>query len=161
MIGAGRKTIASIDGSAEEATFYYFDAKVITELQPYGNLPFAVVGLKGRKLQVINLDDEFVLYQKELKFMTYTLQHSFNLAANDPATFPLRRLKRLRTRDKWMPFTAWKHRHCWVGDPMLLRLHCFFRLIREVPTGANTIQRGPGINFVDRRSATVQTTEDG
>jgi hypothetical protein len=25
-------------------------------------------------------------------------------------------------RGKWMPFTAWKHRHCWVGDPMLLRL---------------------------------------
>lgn len=50
-----------------------------------------------------------------------------------------------------MQFTAWRYRHFWNGNNVLIGTHVFYRLIRQVATGGNIVTKGKFINFVECR----------
>ena len=62
---------------------------------------------------------------------------------------PRRRQFYLDKTNTWIEFEATMYRHWWVGDPMTLRIHAFFRTIRQATTSSNVIRRGNRINYID------------
>jgi hypothetical protein len=64
MIGFGDRASAPVAGeTSSRATWFLFHYSVVEELEAYGNLPFAVIGLKQGQLQVIYLDATLKLYE--------------------------------------------------------------------------------------------------
>jgi hypothetical protein len=93
MVGFGVRTEPSyeaLEECADHATFYLFDSKVFNELTPYGNLPFAFVGLLQGKLQVVDLDEELKLFESPLKFATINFKACLALARQSPVQTPKR-----------------------------------------------------------------------
>jgi hypothetical protein len=62
MIGFGDRNKAPSAKETSSATWYLFDFSVAKKVQAFGNLPFAVIGLKKGHLQVIQLDAPLKLY---------------------------------------------------------------------------------------------------
>jgi hypothetical protein len=127
MIGFGRKTTSSEGG--KHATYYLFPSDDISHLEPFGDLPFAVVGIKQGKIQVIYLKAKLRLYQKPLEFDTITFSESVEMAKMERVyELPIPRFEYKEKEGVWMQFTAWKFCHCWTGNHMKLCHHAFFRL---------------------------------
>jgi hypothetical protein len=77
MVGFGKRAEAPCEGVETckyHATFFLFSREVFDLLIPYGNLPFAFVGLFGGSLQVVHLQVELRLFQKFLAFDTIKFQ---------------------------------------------------------------------------------------
>jgi hypothetical protein len=179
MVGFGQKTVASrnlrdsgksckmSDDTAtfcrktccklvdQHATFYLFDSRVFHELTPYGNLPFAVIGIIEGRLQVIFLEKELHLFLKPLTFDTVKFSQCIALAKKSPSVMPKKKYKHLEAKGKWMEFTAWRYRHCWQGNNLLIRHHCYFRLVRQIAAGGNIVTKGNNVNFVECRVGEV------
>jgi hypothetical protein len=51
-----------------------------------------------------------------------------------------------------MVFDAWRYRHWWVGNHMVVRYHAFFRSIRQTPTSSNVVRKGKRINYIKLQS---------
>jgi hypothetical protein len=62
MIGFGDKASESLSKETSSATWFLFDFSVRQKLEAHGNLPFAVVGVKKGKLQIVPLDATLKLY---------------------------------------------------------------------------------------------------
>jgi hypothetical protein len=62
MIGFGDRAIAPSTKETSSATWYQFDFSVAKKLEAYGDLPFAVIGVKKGCLEVIQLDAPLKLY---------------------------------------------------------------------------------------------------
>lgn len=136
------------------ATWHIFPASTIEDLQPhaYGDLPHAVVGLKRGKLQVLLMEEDLHSCEAPLNFRMTHFADSVREAAKHRTLIPKRRKRHLRQVDKWLSFNAWQCGHKWAGNTMMLRHHVCFRLMREVPTGANIIRKGKKKNFVDHKN---------
>ena len=130
---------------------------MIDASSPVGNLPFGVVGIKksDNHLQVINRDEPARLYESPLKFREVTWDQVLMEASKFPvAKKPRNRLNYLDNRNHWHQFNAWQYRHWWEGDPSLLRIHAFFRTVRQVPTTSNIYRQDKHkINYIDAKSS--------
>jgi hypothetical protein len=163
LVGFGERTEASYEGGESckyQATFYLFSSDVFDLLIPYGDLPFAFVGLISGSLQVVHLQEELRLFQKPLTFDTIKFQDCIALAKLSPSQTPKKKFKHLEARGRWMEFNAWKFRHCWNGNNLLIRHHAYFRLIRQIATGGNIVAKGDYPNFVECRVPLVDS-DDG
>ena len=47
---------------------------------------------------------------------------------------------------------TWQCHHWWVGNNMFLRIHAFFRTMRQPPSSSNVICKGNIINYIDART---------
>jgi hypothetical protein len=61
---------------------------------------------------------------------------------------PFIRIVTLSKMDTWMVFDAWRYRHWWEGNHMVIRYHAFFRSIRQTPTSSNIIRKGKRLNYI-------------
>jgi hypothetical protein len=159
MVGFGNMAEASYDEGEtckHHATFYLFSSKVFDQLIPYGNLPFAFVGIIKGSLQVVQLQEKLRLFQKPLKFDTVKFHECIAFAKQSPSQTRKSRYKNLGARGKWMVFNAWQFRHRWNGNNLLIRHHVYFRLIRQIATGGNIIAKGKYPNFVECRVRGVE-----
>jgi hypothetical protein len=59
-----------------------------------------------------------------------------------------------------MEFNAWRFRHCWNGNNLLIRHHAYFKLIRQIATGGNIVAKGKYPNFVECRVRGVERDEE-
>jgi hypothetical protein len=151
MIGVGRgQDLLSDDASC--VTKHIFDSSIARELVTVGDLPFAVVGLLQHKnLQIIDFDASLKKYEFPLVFKMINFQSCVDSAVQMGTVKPRNQFVYLAKRDVWLRFKGWKYSHCWVGDPLPIRHHAFFRLIRYPTPSANVITVGNNINFVDHR----------
>jgi hypothetical protein len=151
MIGVG-KGQNSLSEDSSCVTKHIFESSIAGELVPVGDLPFAVIGLVQHKnLQIIDLEAPLKKYEYPLAFRTVSFQFCVDLAVQNGAVRSSKRFLYLGKRDVWQRFEGWKYSHCWEGDPLLIRHHAFFRLIRYPTPSANVITVGKNINFVDHR----------
>ena len=133
--------------------YYVFPSSVIDEMEPYGNLSFGIVGWKAKgTLQIVEKFEDTCIYRAPLVFSEYTWDQVLNFASKDRVhSKPRIRVKRLSKTNTWMKFEATMHRHWWVGIPMSLRYHVFFRTIRETISSSNIIRTGKRINYIDAK----------
>jgi len=135
--------------------FYIFADTIIDAMQPFGRLPWGVVGWKkDGTIQVIPNTEPPKLYTKPLTFQTVTwhdLIEAASLPENKQHKKPRNRIKRLDKTNCWQAFDAYKFRHWWAGNNLVLRHHAFFRNIREVPTSSNVIRKGKTINYINAK----------
>ena len=133
--------------------YYVFPDTIIDRMEPYGDLTFGIVGWKvSGELQIIDKWEDACLYQKPLNFIEYTWDQVIKLAGQSPvAKKPHRRVYRCDKLNEWMKFEATMYRHWFVGDPMTLRIHVFFRTIREATPSSNVIRKGKRINYIDAK----------
>ena len=153
LIGFGDKTKAKCDlrNNSKTVTYYKYHPYALFELQPYRDLPVAVIGIKQGLLQIVNLKEGYKVYQKPLTFETTTMQELLDLCQKiPPAKMPRNLYKYYKEGCKWQTFQGWKHAHWMIGDAYVDRIHIFFRPIREHPTGCNLVTEGKNINFVNR-----------
>jgi hypothetical protein len=149
MTGVGRgQDLLSDDASC--VTKHIFDSSIARALVTVGDLPFAVVGLlQHKKLQIVDLEAPLKKYEFPLVFKIVNFQLCVDLAVQMGTVKPCNQLVCLAKQDVWLQFQGWKCSHCWEGDPLLMRHHAFFRLIRCPTPSANVITVGNNINFVD------------
>jgi len=145
--------------------YYIFQADVIDKMQPYGLLPWGVVGWKKNgKVQVIPEEEESRLYTSPLVFFEATWDYVLQVAGhsqNRQLKKPHPRLKKLDKVDCWQKFWAYKYRHWWNGNHMVLRHHAFFRTMRHSPTSSNVVRKGIRTNYIDAKGPTwKQFTKD-
>ena len=143
--------------------YFCFRTGVIDAMRPYADLPFGVVGWvktarnkkkKNGVLQVIRNDAGHKLYKKPLTFEELTWKEVLEEAGKHlNPKIPKKRSVRLDKVDQWMSFDAYKYRHAWSGEHLLVRYHAYFRTVREVPTASNLVHKGGKTNYVDCRNA--------
>ena len=143
--------------------YFVFEASAIDHCEPFGNLPFGVVGwLKSGRIQVIEHSETSRLYQKPLTFTTTDWAGVLeNARANRVMFKPRKRLKFLDKTDTWMMFEAYKFHHWWLGNPFTLRYHAFFRTLRQTPTSSNLVRTGNRVNCVDMRPPEARPQKSG
>ncbi len=147
------------------AMFYQFDKKYLHHLHPHSFLPFAVIGLKEKKLQILPLDKGYKVYAKPFSFQTSTFESAISCGIT--ATLPRFAFKTFRGSNCWHSFCSWKYIHCFVGDCIVPRTHTFFRPIREVPPRSHFRSASSKPNFIsffdshlDLGLASVKTSSD-
>jgi hypothetical protein len=91
MIGFGDRASEPLGKETSSATWYQFDYSVAQKLAAYGNLPFAVIGVKKRRLQVIQLDATLKLYVSRCRFFNRSLLSQFFFNSRCPSSFHPRR----------------------------------------------------------------------
>ena len=131
--------------------FFVFPLEVIDQMEPHGELDFGVIGwTTDGWIHVVPGYEDVCIYRAPLIFEKFKWQQVLGFAK--PVTKkPRKRIVKLDKLNTWMLFKACRHRHWWVGNPMTLRYHAFFRSIRETPTMSNIIRRGPKINYIDAK----------
>lgn len=147
MIGFGARTVQSPDDDQGvingSATWIRVDASAVSALQPFGTLPFVVIGVKQGKLQIVNHNSQAKTEQDRVKPMPIekwstlelvTLSKAIDIAKSNRCGFPRRGERHLCMPSKWMAFEPWKYMHYWQGNTKLLRHHVFFQLIRQIPS---------------------------
>ncbi len=60
---------------------YHFPAATLSQLEVFGDLDFAVIGLKDNKLQVMPLIDDYSVIPSPSNHPQVTLQESFDMAS--------------------------------------------------------------------------------
>ena len=145
---------ADIGASPENPSnpiYYIFPSSVIDEMEPHGNLSFGIVGWKAKgTLQVVEKYEDACIYRAPLIFNEYSWEKIIFWAGKDRVyKKPRIRVVRLTQTNTWMKFEATMYRHWWVGNPMSLRYHVFFRTIRETISSSNIIRSGKRINYID------------
>lgn len=135
--------------------FYIFPSSMIDAMEPVGKLGFAVVGWKANgKIQVVDDSGECTIYRAPLTFNEYTWAQLLYFAEENARMHPEQRKKPfiriviLSKTDTWMVFDAWRYRHWWEGNHMVIRYHAFFRSIRQTPTSSNIIRKGKRLNYI-------------
>jgi hypothetical protein len=150
-------------------------AEALSYFQPYGDLPYAVVGTKKEngknRLQIDDApegwekhgskwhgskghgskrqNDRVCKTPKDLSLVS--LNDAFQKAAKCRQDFPYRRTHEMSKTNLWHQFTAWQFAHevRQGTNTLARRTHAYTRLIREVPTGANyNYKQGNPMNFV-------------
>lgn len=139
--------------------FYIFPSNTIDIMEPVGRLGFAVVGWKSNgKIQVVDDSGECCIYRAPLTFNEYTWPQLLYFAQENgrlhpgQTAKPRKRIVTLSKTDTWMVFDAWRYRHWWVGNHMVVRYHAFFRSIRQTPTSSNIVRKGKRINYIKLKS---------
>ena len=121
-------------------------------MEPYGLLPWGVVGWKRNgSIQVIANHEPPRLYTAPLTFKEVRWSDVLEAAGqpqNRQLARPHVRVVKLQETGHWHSFEAYKYRHWWAGNHMVLRYHAFFRNVRQVPTSSNVIRKGPNINYI-------------
>ena len=135
--------------------YYVFPHTVIDHMEPYADLSFGVVGWKANgELQIVEKDEDCCLYTKPLIFIEYTWQQILYFASKTRVhKRPRKRVYKLCKTNTWMEFEASMYRHWWVGNPYTLRIHVFFRTIREATPSSNIIRKGH-INYINAKDIT-------
>lgn len=134
-----------------EVQYHNFEASVVDELEPVGDLSFAVVGIKKGMLQIMHFNQPLKVFHQPLQFDEIPFAFALREVQGDKvegARRPLRAIKVLRQRNAWQSFFAWKYIHWWVGDPMALRVHVYVRVVKQIATGGtqtrfNTVLHAP------------------
>ena len=131
--------------------YYVFHKSAIDHMQPFGDLPYAVVGWTIRDgIHYIHDEGEVCIYRKPLTFNCIQWKALLDDARENRVNLkPRKRIVALKEQNKWMQFPAYKYRHWWVGNPMVVRYHVFFRSIRQTPVSSNIIRKGNRINYRD------------
>jgi hypothetical protein len=130
--------------------FFIFKSNVIDAMEPFGNLPYGIVGWKANgDLQVVPEFEGVCLYTTPLIFQTYKWKDVIKHASEHPVKKkPRKRIVSMHKTDTWLEFRAYIHRHWWCGNHLVERYHVFFRTIREVPISSNVIRNGPRANYI-------------
>jgi hypothetical protein len=116
---------------------YEFPPSDLQSLIPFGDLPYAVIGLKKGKMQIINLNNfSTIPSSKDLKLVTFL--EAVDACSQNPKDKFVRteRTKKLREPHKFHQFHAWKHIHYYTGSPHVPRTHAHLRPLRTDPTGS-------------------------
>ena len=131
--------------------FYYtFHKAALDHMMPYGDLNYAIVGwTKDKGVDMVNDEGEVCIYRAPLTFNTLSWTQVLEDAKANPVRKPKKRIICLQEENKWHQFPAYKYRHWWVGNPLVVRYHVFFRSIRQTPVSSNLIRKGNRINYVD------------
>ena len=142
---------------SKKITYFIFPWTHIDACDPVGNLSFGVVGFKttSNSLQVIHKDKPAKLFESPLKFDEVTWETVLSDALdpkNRVLERPRNRQKILSDRNAWHKFNAWQYRHWWSEDPALIRIHAFFRTVRQVPTSSNLYRDPKKINYIDGKT---------
>jgi hypothetical protein len=137
------------DGSMDMAIRYLFAAEVIAEIQPFGELPFAVVGIVEGKLQTMKMPSKTAvdLIPKVSALKLVSLEEAFAMMTRVEMKRPYRAV-RIGKANQWVKFSAWKHRHEHVGNPNVPRTSVFFRDLREQPTSGFLKRNAKKPNYI-------------
>ena len=126
-------------------------------MEPHSDINWGVVGFTASgKLQVIPLSERNHLCTSPLRFFECTWDELLACCVRVKAK-PKKRLVTLSDSNQWLQFNAWQCRHWWMGNPMLLRCHAFFRTMRQTPTSSNVIRKGNRTNYVDAKGKVWST----
>jgi len=136
-----------------DATKYRFPIQKLSELEPFGDLNFAVIGIRNNKLQKIDLFDQHKVFYSPSDLLLVSIQDSFDMAARlgstDNKTMN-RVVSKFHMRQRWYKFYGWMYAHQYLGEPLVCRTHVFFRAIRQVTTGCH-YNTGSKPNFYDKK----------
>ena len=120
---------------------YLFSSSVYEEIFTIGLLPFAVMGIKKGRLQVVPLgmdsptNFKIIASPKELDLINFQEAILKGKESNYDVP-PRKRYRRLQKPMTWHQFNAWRFRHRWFADCSILRIHAYFRGIRQnCPSG--------------------------
>jgi len=137
--------------------YYKFEPKVIDKLQPYGELHTVVVGIKGKKLQVVPPDFAGDVIERTKELPLKTIDEIFLEASHNPQKKPpkikrpITNIRGNKEYIKWHKFYGWKYAHRLepLREFTKKRIHVFFRLIREETSSARirTTKKGQPINY--------------
>jgi len=140
-----------LDGKNCDAAKYRFPVKRLSELQLFGDLNFAVIGVKDHKLQILGLDDQHRVISSPTELVLVTIQHCFDMAARLGTTDKNTKNKivtKFHMQQRWHKFYGWMYAHQYLGQPLVPRTHVFFRSIRQVTTGCHYITVGEKISMI-------------
>ena len=145
------RCIGSHPEDPSKPLYYTFHREAMDRMLPYGDLSYVIVGwTKERGIDIVNDEGEVCIYRAPLTFNTLSWSQVLEDAGANPAIKPRKRIVHLSEENKWHQFPAYKYRHWWVGNPMVVRYHVFFRSIRQTPCSSNLIRKGNRINYVDK-----------
>lgn len=132
--------------------YYVFPASYIDRLEPYGDLDLAVVGWTVERGLVDVVDDfgEVTIYRKPLVFNGLKWHQIIALAEQKRVyKKPRIRVRKMEKVNVWHEFKAYNYRHWWLGNPLTVRYHAFFRSIREHCPSSNINRTGDKlINYI-------------
>ena len=134
--------------------YYVFPASVTDLMEPHGKLDYGVVGWTvNGYIQLVPEYEGVCLCTAPLNFYGLKwdqLMENASEKKNRVYKKPHIRTVRLDKVNQWMEFRAYSFRYWWVGNPMTLRCHAFFRIFRQNPTSSNVNRKGQcKINYVD------------
>jgi hypothetical protein len=138
------------DGS-KGAQKFLFPKEALDDLEPYGNLNCAIVGIRAGKLQYLPFNEGYKVYNSPTRLPTTQLDRILLSAeARRVPTKPRQTVRHLDKIHEWQKFEGWKYIHFFSGTNICARrTHVFFRPIREVPTGTNYHFAADNPNFAN------------
>jgi hypothetical protein len=131
---------------ASNAEKFLFPADAVDELQPFGNIPYVVAGIKKGKLQVVATNEGPKRYESCADFQQISVKEAYKLASLAKNLVTKNRkgkhssYKIQGKMGKWSKFEAWRYRHEFYGDPFVCRTHVYFRLVRTPISGSNYVK---------------------
>ena len=130
---------------------FLFPKEALDELEPYGNLNYAVVGIRAGKLQYLPFNEGYKVYNSPTCLPTTELDRLLSSSEGQRVTSkPRQTVRHLKKIHEWHKFEGWKYIHYFSGAAICARrTNVFFRPIREVPTGANYQFAADVPNFVN------------
>lgn len=133
------KCVGKYRGSA---TFFHYPASILEELEPFGTLNFAVIGLKQGLLQALPFLHPMDPASESFCSTTLAYQVKWSDALNYARMNPqLPSCKEEPPREMggkantWHQFYGWRYIHQFKGDPHTPRCHVFYRFVRESNSG--------------------------
>lgn len=139
-----------LNGGSKGAQKFLFPKEALDQLEPYGNLNCAAVGIKDGKVQYLPFEEGYKVYSSPSCLRSTKFSNVICSAeAKRVGCKPRQTVRHLNKINEWQKFYGWKYIHYFSGtDIFARRTHAFFRPIREVPTGANFHSLAAVPNFI-------------